>query len=158
MWAFSFWIESSDFSIFFFKAMVLSSYLVLLLVTLGLYVSDGRLRFGDRWPLSSSSSLYNSSSSFTALISFSRSTAWPEVDGPGNMLPSLSVSRSSAWQLISFIRPNTRITCSNHGDLKLLKKIVENPTPNRIYLTFTQHFFRSVKYKCNKCQRYDSLI
>ena len=89
--AFSFWIESSDFSIFLFKAMVLSSYLVLLLVTFGLYVSEGRLRVaGDRWPLSSSSSLYNSSSSFTALISFSRSSAWPELDGPGNMLPSLS--------------------------------------------------------------------
>ena len=89
--AFSFWIESSDFSIFLFKAMVLSSYLVLLLVTLGLYVSEGRLRVaGDRWPLSSSSSLYNSSSSFTALISFSRSSAQPELDGPGNTLPSLS--------------------------------------------------------------------
>jgi len=68
--AFSFWIESSDFSILFFKAMVMSSYLVLLLVTLELYVSEGRLRVGGRWPLSSSSSLYNSSSTFTALISF----------------------------------------------------------------------------------------
>jgi len=67
---FSFWIESSDFLIFFFKAMVLLSYLVLLLVTLGLYVSEGRLQVGGHWPLSSSSSLYNSSSSFTALISF----------------------------------------------------------------------------------------
>jgi len=70
VYAFSFWIESSDFSIFFFKAMVLLSYLVLLLVTLGLYVSKGRLRVGGHWPLSSSSSLYNSSSSFMALISF----------------------------------------------------------------------------------------
>ena len=61
---------ASDFLIFFFKAMVLSSYLVLLLMTLGLYISEGRLRVGGRWPLSSSSSLYNSSSSFTALISF----------------------------------------------------------------------------------------
>ena len=59
-------------------------------------------------------------------------------------------------QCYPFISPNTRITCSNHGGLKLLKKIVENPTSNRI--SFTQHFrvlafFRSVKYKCNKCQQ-----
>jgi len=44
VWAFNFWMESSDFSIFLFKAMVLSSYLVLLLVALGLYAFEGRLR------------------------------------------------------------------------------------------------------------------
>ena len=109
-WAFNLRIDSSDLLIFFAKASVLLSYLVLLLgfscwwltSTRHLRVRD-RLRIGDHWSLSNSSSLdSNSELSSTAEISLSLSVR-PDV--PGNSSPFWSSIFSDIFEwLVSLTR------------------------------------------------------